>query len=109
MDEGGVTKGIYAEHGELCGVAQERAEALGDNAFCELKIASFAFALPKRKDVCVLSIYRVEGDERIEVIEAQEISPGTASFFLDLTGTGTHIYEVYIDGELYKTQDVVFT
>ena len=75
----------------------------------ESSFASFAFALPKRSDVCILSIYRVIGDERIEVIEAQEISPGTSSFFLDLTGTGTHIYEVYIDGELYKTQEVVFT
>ena len=57
----------------------------------------------------ILSIYRVDGDERIEIIDAQEISPGTASFFLDLTGTGTQIYEVYIDGELYKTLPVEFT
>ena len=71
--------------------------------------ASIAFALPARKDVVILTIYRVEGDERIEVIDAQEISPGTASFFLDLTGTGTQIYEVYIDGELYKTVSVEFT
>ena len=75
----------------------------------ETQFASIAFSLPQRKEVCVLSIYRVEGDERIEVIEAQEISPGTASFFLDLTGTGTHLYEIYIDGELYRTQEVVFT
>ena len=71
--------------------------------------ASIAFALPARKEVVILTIYRVEGDERIEVIDAQEISPGTASFFLDLTGTGTQIYEVYIDGELYKTVSVEFT
>ena len=75
----------------------------------ESRFASIAFSLPQRQEVCVLSIYRVEGDERVEVIEAQEISPGTASFFLDLTGTGTQIYEVYIDGELYKTQTVEFT
>ena len=73
------------------------------------QIASIAFALPDRKDVVILTIYRVEGDERIEVIDAQEISPGTASFFLDLSGTGTQIYEVYIDGELYKTLPVEFT
>ena len=84
-------------------------ETSSPEATQESSFASFAFALPKRKDVCILSIYRVIGDERIEVIEAQEISPGTSSFFLDLTGTGTHIYEVYIDGELYKTQEVVFT
>ena len=84
-------------------------ETSSPEATQESSFASFAFALPKRRDVCILSIYRVIGDERIEVIEAQEISPGTSSFFLDLTGTGTHIYEVYIDGELYKTQEVVFT
>ena len=71
--------------------------------------ASIAFALPDRKNVVILTIYRVEGDERIEVIDAQEISPGTASFFLDITGTGTQVYEVYIDGELYKTLPVEFT
>ncbi len=71
--------------------------------------ASIAFGLPSRKEVFTLSIFRVEGDQRVEVIEAQEISPGTASFFLDLTGTGTQTYEVYIDGELYKTQTVEFT
>jgi len=75
----------------------------------ETQTASIAFALPARKEVVILTIYRVEGDERIEVIDAQEISPGTASFFLDLTGTGTQIYEVYIDGELYKTLPVEFT
>ena len=73
------------------------------------RTASIAFALPDRKEVVILSIYRVEGDERIEIIDAQEISPGTASFFLDLTGTGTQTYEVYIDGELYKTLPVEFT
>ena len=87
--------------------AGEETEATEDSGKTE--IVSIAFSLPQRKEVCVLSIYRVEGDERIEVIEAQEISPGTASFFLDLTGTGTQIYEVYIDGELYRTQTVEFT
>ena len=75
----------------------------------QTRTASIAFALPERKEVVTLSIYRVVGEERIQVIEEQEISPGTASFFLDLTGTGTQIYEVYIDGELYKTLPVEFT
>ena len=71
--------------------------------------ASYAFALPQRETVFTLSIYQVNGDERIGIIEAQEIAPGTASFFVNLTGTGTQIYEVYIDGELYRTQEMVFT
>ena len=45
----------------------------------------------------------------IEVIEPQEIAPGTTSYFLKLTGTGTQTYELYIDGELYKTLPVEFT
>ena len=57
----------------------------------------------------ILSIYQVSGDERIAIIEAQEIAPGTASFFVNLTGTGTQVYEVYIDGELYRTQEMEFT
>ncbi len=87
----------------------EETQANGTGETKPTQTASIAFALPARKDVVILTIYRVEGDERIEVIDAQEISPGTASFFLDLTGTGTQIYEVYIDGELYKTVSVEFT
>ncbi len=71
--------------------------------------ASFAFALPEKEKVFVLSIYQVDGDERVEIIGNQEIAPGTASYFLNLTGTGTQIYEVYIDGELYKTLPMEFT
>ena len=71
--------------------------------------ADFAFALPERDAVCRLSIYRVEGDERIPIIEDEEIAPGTSSYYLKLTGSGTQTYEVYIDGELYKTQSMEFT
>ena len=71
--------------------------------------ASYAFALPEREGVFTLSIYQVDGDERVAIIESQEIAPGTASFFVNLTGTGTQVYEVYIDGELYRTQEMVFT
>ena len=71
--------------------------------------ADFAFALPERDDVCRLSIYRVKGDQRIPIVEDEEITPGTTSYYLKLTGTGTQIYEVYIDGELYKTQSMEFT
>jgi len=71
--------------------------------------ASYAFALPEREGVFKLSIYQVDGDERVAIIESQEIAPGTASFFVNLTGTGTQVYEVYIDGELYRTQEMVFT
>ena len=71
--------------------------------------ASYAFALPPKENVFTLSIYQVDGDERVSIIEKQEIVPGTASFFVNLTGTGTQVYEVYIDGELYRTQEMVFT
>ncbi len=71
--------------------------------------ASFAFALPEKNDVFELSIYQVKGEDRVAIVEDEGIAPGTASYFLNLTGTGTQIYEVYIDGELYKTLPMEFT
>ena len=71
--------------------------------------ASIAFSIPDREEPYILSIFRVKGDDRSAVMEAQEIHPGTASFMLTLTGTGTQYFEIYIDGEYYRTQDVKFT
>ena len=44
-----------------------------------------------------------------EVIEAQTIPAGTASFTIELSGTGTKFYELFINGEPYRTEKVVFT
>ena len=63
------------------------------------------FILPDRGAAYSLNI-RLNGNE---VIEAQTIPAGTASFTIELTGTGTKFYDLFIDGEPYRTEKVVFT
>ena len=63
------------------------------------------FILPDRADSYSLNI-RLNGNE---VIEAQTIPAGTASFTIELTGTGTNFYDLFINGEPYRTEKVVFT
>ena len=63
-----------------------------------------AFLLPEREEAYVLSIF-LNGSE---VIESQEIKPGTTSFSIALTGSGTQVYDLYINGEYYRPHEVVF-
>ena len=63
-----------------------------------------AFLLPEREEAYVLSIF-LNG---VEVIESQEIKPGTTSFSISLTGRGTQVYDLYINGEYYRPHEVVF-
>ena len=63
-----------------------------------------AFLLPEREEAYVLSIF-LDGSE---VIESQEIKPGTTSFSIALTGSGTQVYDLYINGEYYRPHEVVF-
>ena len=63
------------------------------------------FILPDKGEAYSLNI-RLEGNE---VIETQTIQAGTTSFSIDLTGIGTKFYELFIDGEPYRTEKVTFT
>ena len=63
------------------------------------------FILPDKSMSYSLNI-RLNGNE---VIETQTMLAGTASFTVELTGTGTQFYDLYIDGEPYRTEKVVFT
>ena len=63
------------------------------------------FKIPAWDKPYVLSI-QLEGKE---IAEATEIQPGTESFTLKLTGIGTKVYKLYINGEEYSTQEVKFT
>ena len=63
------------------------------------------FALPDKEASYVLSIQM----ENKEVVESQEIMPGVASYTVELTASGTRSYDLYIDGEYYRTQEVKFT
>ncbi|MGM9549683.1 MAG: Stk1 family PASTA domain-containing Ser/Thr kinase [Faecousia sp.] len=62
------------------------------------------FSLPDKEEAYILSIF-LNGKE---VIESQEILPGTSSFVCNLTGNGKQTYDVYIDGEYYQSKDVNF-
>ena len=71
----------------------------------QLVTKQVTFILPDRGDSYSLNI-RLNGNE---VIEAQTIPAGTASFTIELSGTGTKFYELFINGEPYRTEKVVFT
>jgi len=63
------------------------------------------FAIPEREDAYVLSI---QLDSK-EVVESRQIQPGVASCTVELTNSGRRSYDLYIDGEFYRSQEVTFT
>ena len=63
------------------------------------------FLLPNNERAYVLNI-QVKG---VDVIEPRTIQPGTNSITLELTGTGTQEYVLYIDGDLLRSEKVTFT
>ncbi len=63
------------------------------------------FNIPSRDKSYILTIQQ----DGKEIMEAAEIQPGTDSFTLELTGSGTQIYKLYINGEEYSTQEVKFS
>ena len=71
----------------------------------EMVTKQVTFILPDRNQSFSLNI-RLNGNE---VIETQTIPGGTGSFTVELTGTGTQFYDLFIDGEPYRTEKVVFT
>ena len=63
------------------------------------------FQLPaERTEAYVLSIF-LNGKE---VVDAQEIQPGTDSITVKLTGVGKQTYDLYINDEFYNSQEVNF-
>lgn len=67
---------------------------------------STAFAVPQRDveyrlDICY------SGSK--EILESRLIAPGTASVMMDLTGSGTMYFDLYIDGVFEREQKVTFT
>ena len=68
-------------------------------------IVGVQFSLPNKETAYILSIFQ----DGKEVIESQEILPGTSSFVCNLTGTGTVTFDVYIDGEYYQSKEVKFS
>ena len=62
------------------------------------------FTLPFRENSFVLSIFR----DKKEVIESVEIPAGQTEVTVELTGQGSQVFEIYIDGEFYQNQKVMF-
>ncbi len=67
---------------------------------------SAAFAVPERDveyrlDICL------SGTK--EILESKLIAPGTASVMVDLTGSGTMYFDLYIDGVFEREQKVTLT
>ena len=65
----------------------------------------YAFVVPSRTESYKLSIKL--GDEWY--IENYVVQPGAASVIITLTGTGTQVYDLYIDGEFYAQETVELT
>ena len=62
------------------------------------------FILPERDEAYTLNI-QLNGNE---VMETQTIQPGITSVTVELTGSGEQTYELYINGELYRSEKVTF-
>ena len=64
------------------------------------------FSLPSdRTENYILSLYK----DGKTVYEDAEITAGTTSITVELTGSGTQYYDLYINDEYYKTEKVVFS
>lgn len=68
------------------------------------KTLTHTFSIPSREDAYTLTLYQSGQIIR----EATQILPGTSTFSVELTGTGTQTYEIWIDGVYYNSYEVVF-
>ena len=75
----------------------------GDKKGSESK-ARVTFSLPLRDTAFVLSIFQ---DDK-EVMDSVEIPAGQTEYTVELSGEGSEVFEIYIDGEFYQKQKVMF-
>lgn len=66
-----------------------------------------AISLPNDKDKVVIVIQRIANEGR-EVIYSEEVSTSEGSILINVQGTGTEIFEIYIDNELYDRVEITF-
>lgn len=62
------------------------------------------FTIPNRSEPYLLTILQDDN----AIVEDEPIPAGSTEYVIKLTGTGTKVYELYIDGEKYMTQRVTF-
>jgi serine/threonine-protein kinase len=66
-----------------------------------------AISLPTDKDKVAVVIQKtVQGG--LEVVFSQEVNTSEGSILVNVQGTGTEIFEIYIDNELYDRVEITF-
>ena len=66
-----------------------------------------AISLPKEKDSVAIVIQRIASDGR-EVVYSEEADTAEGSILVNVKGSGTGIFEIYIDNELYDRVEINF-
>ncbi|MDD4088226.1 MAG: Stk1 family PASTA domain-containing Ser/Thr kinase [Tissierellia bacterium] len=66
-----------------------------------------AISLPADRDKVAVVIQRIALDGR-EVIYSEEVDTSEGNILVNVKGTGTGIYEIYIDNELYDRVEITF-
>lgn len=64
-------------------------------------------ALPKDKDKVTVVVQKIT-DEGREIVYSQEVSTSEQSIIVNIKGTGTQVFEIYIDNELYNRSEITF-
>ena len=63
--------------------------------------------LPKNKDKVTVVVQRVTDGGR-EIVYTKEVDTSEQSIIINIEGTGTQMYEIYIDNELYDRTEIKF-
>lgn len=63
--------------------------------------------LPKDKDKVSVVVQKITEGAR-EIVYSQEVDTSEQSIIINVEGTGTQVYEIYIDNELYDRTEIKF-
>lgn len=63
--------------------------------------------LPKGKDKVTVVVQKVSDSGR-EIVFSQEVKTSEQSIIVNIKGTGTQVFEIYIDNELYERSEITF-
>ena len=70
-------------------------------------IYPLTITLPKNKDKVAVVVQRVTDGAR-EIVYSKEVDTTAQSIIINVEGTGTQTYEIYIDNELYDRTEIKF-
>lgn len=63
--------------------------------------------LPKNKDKVTVVVQKISDGGR-EIVFSKEVNTSEQSIIINIEGTGTQVYEIYIDNELYEKAEIKF-